>query len=107
MTHCRVFSPKRDPLMTEATLFHRCRKALGLSHPLIARALLIASDHTIRRWEQDELMVAGPAWVALEYLLRESHQDRLADKVAEVVRQRRLEMYQTTGGVRSGAGPAQ
>jgi hypothetical protein len=58
--------------MTEAALFHRCRKALGLSQPAVAQALLIASDRTIRRWEQDELMVAGPAWVALEYLLRES-----------------------------------
>jgi hypothetical protein len=39
----------------------RCRKAFGLSQPAIARALLIASDRTIRRWEQDELTVAGPA----------------------------------------------
>jgi DNA-binding transcriptional regulator YiaG len=37
--------------MTEAALFHRCRKALGLSQPAIARALLIASDRTVRRWE--------------------------------------------------------
>jgi transcriptional regulator with XRE-family HTH domain len=79
--------------MTEATLFHRCRKALGLSQSEIARALLIASDRTIRRWEQDELMVAGPAWVALEYLLRESAHLVLADKVAGVIRERRLEVY--------------
>jgi hypothetical protein len=52
--------------MTEATLFHCCRKTLGLSPP----ALLIASDRIIRRWEQCELTVAGPAWVALEDLLR-------------------------------------
>jgi DNA-binding transcriptional regulator YiaG len=79
--------------MTEAALFHRCRRALGLSQPAIARALLIASDRTIRRWEQAELTVAGPAWVALEYLLREGDEIALADKVAQVVRQRRVEMY--------------
>ena len=85
---------ERDrPRVIEAALFHRCRKALGLSQPAIARALLIASDRTIRRWEQDELAVAGPAWVALEYLLRESAHLVLADKVAEVIRLRRLEMY--------------
>ena len=79
--------------MIEAALFQRCRKALGLSQPAIARALLIASDRTIRRWEQDELTVAGAAWVALQYLLRESAHLVLADKVAEVIRLRRLEMY--------------
>jgi hypothetical protein len=79
--------------VTEAALFHRCRKALGLSPSKIARALLIASDRTVRRWEQNELAVAGPAWVALEYLLRESAHLVLADKVAEVIRQRRLEVY--------------
>ena len=36
--------------MTEAALFRRCRRALGLSLPAIARALLIAQDRTIRRW---------------------------------------------------------
>jgi DNA-binding transcriptional regulator YiaG len=79
--------------MTEAALFHRCRKVLGLSQPAIARALLIASDRTIRRWEQGELTVAGPAWVALEHLLRRSDKIALADKVARVVQQRQLEMY--------------
>ena len=71
--------------MTEAALFHRCRKALGLSQPMMARLLLIASDRTIRRWEQGELTVAGPAWVALGYLLKEGDEMALADKVAEVV----------------------
>jgi len=79
--------------MREAVLFHRCRKALGLSQPAIARALLIASDRTVRRWEQGELTVAGPAWVALGYLLKEGDEMTLADKVAEVVQQRRMEMY--------------
>ena len=61
---------ERDrPRVIEAALFHRCRKALGLSQPAIARALLIASDRTIRRWEQNELAVAGAAWVALEGML--------------------------------------
>jgi transcriptional regulator with XRE-family HTH domain len=79
--------------MHEASLFHRCRKALGLSQPAIARALLIASDRTVRRWEQGELTVAGPAWVALEYLLRKGDEMALADKVAQVVQQRRVGMY--------------
>ena len=78
--------------MREAVLFHRCRKALGLSQPAIARALLLASDRTVRRWEQGELTVAGPAWVALEYLLREGDEIALADQVAQVVQQRRAEM---------------
>jgi hypothetical protein len=38
-------------------------------------------------------MVAGPAWVALENLLRKSNEMALADKVARVVQQRRVEMY--------------
>jgi DNA-binding transcriptional regulator YiaG len=76
--------------MQEAALFHRCRKALGLSQPGIARALLIASDRTIRRWEQGELTVAGPAWVALEYMLRDAGEIVLADQVAEVIERRRL-----------------
>ena len=87
------FGMSRRTRMTEAALFHRCRKALGLSQPAITRALLIASDCTVRRWEQDELAVAGPAWVALAYLLRENNEIALADEIAEVVQQRRLEMY--------------
>jgi DNA-binding transcriptional regulator YiaG len=75
--------------MTEATLFRRCRKALGLSQPAIARALLIASDRTVRRWEQNELTVSGPAWVALEMMLRGSGEVTLADRVATVIEQRR------------------
>jgi DNA-binding transcriptional regulator YiaG len=75
--------------MTEATLFHRCRKALGLSQPAMARALLIASDRTIRRWEQNELTVAGPAWVALEAILRGRGETTLAARVAEVIELRR------------------
>ena len=36
----------------------------------MARALLIASDRTIRRWEGEQLAIADPAWAALEYMLR-------------------------------------
>ena len=75
--------------MTEAALFRRCRRALGLSQPAIARALLIASDRTIRRWEQGELAISGPAWVALEGMLRCKDETALADRVATVSEQRR------------------
>jgi DNA-binding transcriptional regulator YiaG len=75
--------------MREATLFHRCRKTLGLSQPAIARALLIASDRTVRRWEQGELAISGPAWVALEGMLRSKGEPALADRVGAVIEQRR------------------
>jgi len=45
--------------MIEAALFHRCRRALGLSQPAITRALLLASDRTIRRWEQGDQAISG------------------------------------------------
>jgi hypothetical protein len=76
--------------MTEAALFHRCRKALGLSLPAMARALLIASDRNPRRWEDGTRPVSGPAWVALEYMLREAVEIALAEQVAEVVERRRI-----------------
>jgi DNA-binding transcriptional regulator YiaG len=75
--------------MTEAALFHRCRRALGLSQPAMARALLIAQDRTIRRWEQDEQAISGPAWVALEGMLRGKGETALADRVVAVIEQRR------------------
>jgi DNA-binding transcriptional regulator YiaG len=75
--------------MTEAALFHRCRRALGLSQPAIARALLIAQDRTIRRWEQGEQAISGPAWVALEAKLRGKGEIALADSVVAVIEQRR------------------
>jgi DNA-binding transcriptional regulator YiaG len=75
--------------MSEAALFHRCRKALGLSQPAMARALLIAQDRTIRRWEQDEQAISGPAWVAIEMILRGQGKPALADRVATVIEQRR------------------
>ena len=73
----------------EAALFHRCRRALGLSQPAIARALLIAQDRTIRRWEQGEQAISGPAWVALEMMLRGNGNATLADRVVAVIEQRR------------------
>lgn len=75
--------------MTEAVLFHRCRKALGLSLSAMARALLIAGDRNLRRWEDGTRPVSGPAWVALEYMLREANQMSLAEQVAALVQQRR------------------
>jgi hypothetical protein len=54
----------------------------------MARALLIAQDRTIRRWEQDELTVAGPAWVALERMLRGAGETTLADRVVAVIEHR-------------------
>ena len=75
--------------MSEAALFHRCRKALGLSTGEMARALLVAGDRNIRRWEDGHHPVSGPAWVALEHLLRNHGETILADRVAEVVEQRR------------------
>jgi hypothetical protein len=50
---------------------------------------LIASDRTIRRWEQNELAVAGPAWVAIEMILRDQGETALADRVVVVIEQRR------------------
>jgi DNA-binding transcriptional regulator YiaG len=79
---------KTQPL-TEAALFRRCRKALGLSQPAMARALLIAQDRTIRRWEQNEQAISGPAWVALEGMLRSKGETALADRIATVMKQRR------------------
>jgi hypothetical protein len=38
-------------------------------------------------------MVAGPAWVGLEGLLRKTNEITLADKVAQVVQPRRAKMY--------------
>lgn len=75
--------------MTEAALFHRCRKALGLSQAEMARVLLIAQDRTIRRWEQSEQAISGPAWVALETMLRGAGQMVLADRATAVIEQRR------------------
>jgi hypothetical protein len=75
--------------MTEAALFHRCRKALGLSTGAMARALLIAGDRNIRRWEDGHHPGSGPAWVAVESMLREKGETALAAQVAAVIERRR------------------
>ena len=36
----------------------------------MARALLIAGSRNVRRWEDEHHPVSGPAWVALEMVLR-------------------------------------
>jgi hypothetical protein len=76
--------------MSEAVLFHRCRKAFGLSFSAMARALLIAGPRNLQRWENGRHPVSGPAWVALEYMLREASEIALADQVAVVVARRRI-----------------
>ena len=55
----------------------------------MARALLIAGDRNIRRWEDGHHPVSGPAWVALEGMLRGKGQTTLAYRVTEVIEQRR------------------
>jgi hypothetical protein len=77
--------------MTEAALFRRCRRALGLSLNEMAVALLVAGDRNIRRWEDGHHPVSGPALVALAYMLREAGETALAQQVAGVVKQRRIQ----------------
>jgi DNA-binding transcriptional regulator YiaG len=89
--------------MTEAALFRRCRQALGLSLSAIARQLLIASDRNPRRWEDGTRPVSGPAWVALEYMLREAGEIALAEQVAEVVEQRRIASAQRAAQIEQSA----
>ena len=89
--------------MTEAALFHRCRKARGLSLSEMARALLIASDRNPRRWEDGTRPISGPAWVALEYMMREAGEIALADQVAEVVARRRIASAQRTAQTEASA----
>jgi hypothetical protein len=83
--------------MSDSDLFRRSRKALGLSFSAMARALLIAGPRNIQRWEDDTRPVSGPAWVALEYMLREAGEIALADQVAVVVQQRRIASAQRSG----------
>jgi len=82
--------------MSEAALFRRCRKALGLSFNEMARALLIASARNPQFWEDGTRPVSGPAWVALEYMLREAGEIMLADQVTKVIEQRRVASAQRT-----------
>ena len=50
---------------------------------------VIAQDRTIRRWEQSEQAISGPAWVAIEMILRSQGEIALADRVTGVIEQRR------------------
>jgi DNA-binding transcriptional regulator YiaG len=75
--------------MTEAALFHRCRKTLGLSQSEMAHELLILSDRTIRRWEEEEQNISGPAWIALSYMF--DRHPSLARQIATVIERRRSE----------------
>ena len=50
--------------------FKAARQALGLSQDAMARALLVKSGRTIRRWESGERDIPGPALVAVGYMLQ-------------------------------------
>ena len=70
-----------DPSGTSAALFRASRRALGLSQAELARRLRVKSARTIRKWESGESDVAGPAWVALGYMLREGKCAALAEAI--------------------------
>lgn len=53
--------------MTPAT-FRAIRKRLGLSQRGLAALLRISDERTIRRWEQGEVPVSGPASIVMELL---------------------------------------
>ena len=57
---------------------------------------MIASDRNPRRWEDGTRPISGPAWVALEYMLREASEIMLADQVAKVIEQRQVASAQRT-----------
>jgi DNA-binding transcriptional regulator YiaG len=71
--------------MTEGQLFRRCRQALKLSQSGMAQRLLLTSDRTIRRWEADEILISGPAWIALKAFLQQAGVDQLAKAVVEII----------------------
>jgi hypothetical protein len=64
---------------------------------------LIASDRNPRRWEDGTRPVSGPAWVALEYMLREAGEVALAEQVAEIIKQRRIASAQRSSANRQPA----
>jgi hypothetical protein len=75
--------------MTEAALFRRCRKALGLSTEEMART-------TANRWRPQHPAPGGrtppgirPRRMALEGMLRDEGETALADRVFEVIERRR------------------
>lgn len=62
-------------------LFRRCRHALGLSAAGMAKALRVADGRTVRRWEAGDRDVPGPAWVSLQFMLRQARENALAKEV--------------------------
>lgn len=50
------------------------RQRLGLTQQGLAEALRLGpnGERTVRRWEQGDVPVTGPASVAIEYMLRDS-----------------------------------
>lgn len=63
--------------MTPAEI-RTARKALGLSQTGLAEALRLGpnGERTIRRWEQGDVPITGPATVAIECLLAGGHNVR-------------------------------
>lgn len=45
------------------------RATLGLSQAGLARALGLADDRIIRRWEAGDVAITGPARLAIRYML--------------------------------------
>lgn len=74
--------------MDDEVLFQRCRRALDMSQNQMAQALLLKSSRNVRRWEDGYQPVSGPAWVAVQYMLREHGDAALADEVATLIRDR-------------------
>lgn len=63
--------------MTSAEI-KSARQALGLSQTGLAEALRLGpnGERTIRRWEQGDVTVTGPASVAIEMLVAEKRVQR-------------------------------
>jgi len=51
--------------------FKEARQTLGLSAKGMAKALMVSSGRTIRRWESGQRDIPGPAIVAIRYMLKE------------------------------------
>lgn len=48
--------------------FRKARRKLGLSQAQVAALLEVASDRTVRRWEDGEREIPGPAAVLMRWL---------------------------------------
>jgi hypothetical protein len=78
LCYYRYFHSTEEPGITEE-----------IARGVVARASARCYASFIRRWKDGHHPVSGPAWVALEHLLRNHGETILADRVAEVVEQRR------------------